>query len=82
MAALVTLPICCVCNQVPDEDIGASSQKEGWTALELYLNRHPMDQAGFQLSHTYCPSCFKRQARAWRVPLSSSSRTSKAKKAA
>lgn len=67
MAATVTLPICCVCKQVSDERIGAAAQGE-WTQLQTVLDRYHMSQDGFRLSHTYCPSCYKRQARAWRVP--------------
>jgi hypothetical protein len=77
MVATVTLSICCVCKKVSDERIGTHVE---WTNLHAYLVRHHIDQDGVQLSHTYCPSCYKRQARAWRVP-STSSRNSRIKRA-
>lgn len=67
MATITTLPICCQCKQVSDERIGASAEV-GWTHLQTYLDRHHIDQGGVQLSHTYCPSCYDKQARAWFLP--------------
>ncbi len=67
MAVTPTLPICCVCGQVSDGRAGASVEVE-WTQLQTYLDRHRIDQNGIRLSHTYCPSCYKKQARVWQVP--------------
>jgi len=61
MATLVTLPICCLCKRVSDQD-GSST---AWMKLQKYLDRHRLTHADFQLTHTYCPACFHRQAQAW-----------------
>jgi hypothetical protein len=66
MTVISTLPICCICGQVSDEQAGASVEVE-WTQLQTYLDRYHMDQASIRLSHTYCPSCYKKQAQVWRV---------------
>jgi len=70
MAVLSTLPICCVCGKVSEERAGASVEVE-WTQLQTYLDRHRIDQDAIRLSHTYCPSCYKQQARVWQVHLPS-----------
>jgi hypothetical protein len=67
MAVTLILPICCVCGQVSDRGVDASVQGE-WTELQTYLDRHRIDQTGIRLSHTYCPSCYKQQARVWQIP--------------
>ena len=72
MIATITLPICCMCKQVSEEEVGPPAQVD-WTPLEIYLYRHHLGQDDVRLTHTYCPSCFEIQARAWRVPSAISS---------
>lgn len=67
MAVTAILPICCMCEQVSDRQAGASVEEE-WTQLQTYLERHRIDQSVIRLSHTYCPSCYEKQARVWQVP--------------
>jgi hypothetical protein len=52
--------MCCVCHQVSDED-------SGWSTLDDYLDRHHVSGPDFQLSHTYCPSCYDQQIQAWHI---------------
>ena len=66
VAAIVTLPICCMCKRVSDDEDGSSPAV--WTKLHTYLDRHHLRQTDFQLSHTYCPVCYSQQARAWHLP--------------
>lgn len=65
MATLVTLPICCMCKRVSSEESPASGTV--WIKLQKYLDRHHLSHADYQLTHTYCPACFHRQARAWHL---------------
>lgn len=69
----VIIAACCVCGQVLDDE---PPSETGWMTLDTYLHRHEATRADFQLSHTYCPTCYTIQARAWQ--LSSSERISRA----
>lgn len=64
MASILTIPICCVCQQVAER----TGTSEVWMKFTRYQNRHHLAETDVRLSHTYCPSCFKRQMRAWSVP--------------
>jgi hypothetical protein len=64
MATLPMLVVCCVCKQVADE----MSPSSGWTPMSSYLDQHHLQSADVRLSHTYCPVCYERQARAWSIP--------------
>ena len=66
MGSVVTVPICCICKRVSDEEDDSSSPV--WMKLQRYLDRHHIQQSDFQLSHTYCPACYSQQARAWHLP--------------
>ena len=33
--------------------------------MSAYLERHHLRLSDVRLSHTYCPVCYERQARAW-----------------
>ncbi|MBD0315440.1 MAG: hypothetical protein ICV75_02005 [Nitrospiraceae bacterium] len=57
--------VCCVCDQVAED---GSQPQNRWTNLETYLHDHGIAGADFQLSHTYCPSCYADQALAWQLP--------------
>jgi hypothetical protein len=63
-----TLPIlamCCVCDQVAED----GSQPQGnWKTLSTYLLDHQIAPLEYQLSHTYCPSCYTNQALTWQLP--------------
>jgi len=63
MATIPMLAICCVCKQVAE-----GSPSLDWTSMSTYLDRHHLQSADVILSHTYCPSCYERQARAWSLP--------------
>jgi hypothetical protein len=59
------LAMCCVCDQVAED---GSQPQHRWTTLEIYLRDHGMTSLDYQLSHTYCPSCYANQALAWHLP--------------
>ena len=64
---MVTVPLlamCCVCKRVAEEAPPSSH----WTSMSTYLHRHHLQQGDVKLSHTYCPACYDRQARAWSLP--------------
>ena len=67
-----TVAVCCVCKQVAD---GAGSAST-WASMSTYLDRHHLQQMDVRLSHTYCPTCYEMQARAWFIPPRQSSRRS------
>ncbi len=66
MASTLLLPMCCMCKQVAER----AGSSEVWMKLKRYQDRHHLDEFEFELSHTYCPVCFNRQARAWHLPVS------------
>ena len=61
MISLPTVTICCMCKRVSDKSNGS----EEWLNLKTFLDRHELLEMDLQLTHTYCPSCYDRQARAW-----------------
>lgn len=65
VAAPFILPVCCLCQQVPDE---GRPGEPGWISLEAYVDRYHLGPLDYRLSHTYCPSCFAEQAKAWDLP--------------
>jgi hypothetical protein len=71
MITLPTVTICCVCKRVSDKTSGP----EEWVKLKTFLDRHELLEIDVKLSHTYCPSCYDRQARAWLHPKSAPSKT-------
>jgi hypothetical protein len=69
--AAVSVPlvaVCCVCRQVTDAPAASSQKRSRWIAMEAYLEAHQLQPEDVRLSHTYCPTCYRRQAQAWRVP--------------
>jgi hypothetical protein len=64
MATIPMLAVCCVCKQVAE----SGSPYLHWTSMSGYLSRHHLQTVDVQLSHTYCPACYERQARAWSIP--------------
>ena len=64
MATVPMLTVCCVCKQVAE----SGSPSLPWTSMSAYLNRHHLQTVDVQLSHTYCPACYERQAQAWSIP--------------
>jgi hypothetical protein len=78
MATILTIPMCCMCKQVADR----AGSSEVWMKLKRFQDQHYLDKAELQFSHTYCPSCYKRQARAWRLPLVLRALTSSSRRAA
>ena len=65
-ATVPTLSACCVCKHVA-EPVSSSTY---WTPMSTYLERHHLSLSDVRLSHTYCPVCYERQARAWSLPVS------------
>jgi hypothetical protein len=63
-ATVQIVAMCCVCKQVA-EGLTLSSH---WTSMSAFLNRHHLQSVDVKLTHTYCPTCYKRQARAWSLP--------------
>jgi uncharacterized protein (UPF0212 family) len=64
-ATVPTLSACCVCKHVA-EPVSSSIH---WTPMATYLERHQLRLSDVRLSHTYCPVCYERQARAWSLPV-------------
>jgi hypothetical protein len=64
-ATVPILSVCCVCKHVADP-ISSSAH---WTPMSAYLERHHLTLIEVRLSHTYCPVCYERQARAWSLPV-------------
>lgn len=58
-----TIPICCVCQQVRDDqqinEGPASNGTEKWMSLKSLLRRYHIPQGAYQLTHTYCGQCVK-----------------------
>lgn len=49
------LPVCCVCHQIRD-DTGTEHGKGKWLGLDEFIAK----KTNVQLSHTYCPNCYKK----------------------
>ena len=64
MATVPMLTVCCVCKRVAESVLPSSH----WMSMSTYLDRHHLQSADVRLSHTYCPACYERQARAWSIP--------------
>ena len=64
-ATVPMLSVCCVCKHVAEPD----SSSTHWTPMSTYLERYPLTLIDVRLSHTYCPVCYERQARAWSLPV-------------
>jgi hypothetical protein len=64
-ATVPLLSVCCVCKHVA-EPVSSSMH---WTPMSAYLERHHLSLIDVRLSHTYCPVCYERQARAWALPV-------------
>jgi hypothetical protein len=56
--------VCCACKQVAEDGTPSSN----WISMSTFLNRHQLQSVDMKLSHTYCPACYERQARAWSLP--------------
>ena len=65
-ATVPMLSVCCVCKHVA-EPVSSSIH---WTPMSIYLERYHLTLIDVRLSHTYCPVCYERQARAWSLPVS------------
>ncbi len=50
------LPICCECKKIRDDD-GKEPGSGEWLSLEHYLHL----KAGVELSHSYCPECYRKR---------------------
>ena len=61
MATVPTVTVCCVCKHVAQ---GASPSSR-WMPMSAFLERHHLRANDVRMSHTYCPVCYKRQAKAW-----------------
>ncbi|MGR3316878.1 MAG: response regulator [Candidatus Anammoxibacter sp.] len=48
------LPVCCVCNKIRDDATGEHG-KGKWLSLSAYMS----EKAKIDVSHGYCPDCFK-----------------------
>jgi hypothetical protein len=53
MASILTIPICCLCQQVAER----TGMSEVWMEFTRYQDRHHLGEADVQLTHTYCPPC-------------------------
>lgn len=58
---ILTLPVCCVCGLIRDEN-GPSDESvpsiDNWVTKQTYRKTHGVDPAVCRLTHTYCPSCY------------------------
>jgi hypothetical protein len=64
-ATVPMLSVCCVCKHVAEP----VSSSVNWTPMSTYLDRHHLNLFDVRVSHTYCPICYERQARAWSLPV-------------
>jgi hypothetical protein len=53
------LPICCACGLIRD-DTRFSPGRELWITQQTYRKTHGINPADLALSHTYCPTCFRK----------------------
>src|SRR5690242_9566713 len=54
---ILTLPVCCVCGLIRDEDKDGPSIGN-WVTKQTYRKIHGVDPAMCRLTHTYCPTCY------------------------
>ncbi|MEO8046622.1 MAG: hypothetical protein ABI684_04990 [Nitrospirota bacterium] len=53
---VVIIPICCVCDQVRDDQ---QTTKEQWMPLTSFLRFYSIPQDAYKLTHAYCPRCME-----------------------
>jgi len=53
---VVFIPICCVCDQVRDDQ---QTTKGQWMSLTSFLRLYRIPQDAYKLTHAYCPRCME-----------------------
>jgi hypothetical protein len=60
---LLFIPICCVCDQVRDDQQTSERPTGGgleqWMPLRSFLRLYHIPQDAYRLTHTYCPPCME-----------------------